>query len=111
MRLYADENFPLPVVAELRRLGHDVLTAFEDGRAHQAIVDEKVLRRSTTLERAVLTMNRIDFLHLHNTRPQHAGIILCTFDTDFAQQADRIHQSCIGLSEMSGKLIRVNRPN
>jgi len=25
-RLYADENFPLPVVEELRQLGHDVLT-------------------------------------------------------------------------------------
>jgi hypothetical protein len=25
---YADENYPLPVVEALRRLGHDVLTAF-----------------------------------------------------------------------------------
>jgi hypothetical protein len=25
-RLYADEDFPRPVVEELRRLGHDVLT-------------------------------------------------------------------------------------
>jgi Domain of unknown function (DUF5615) len=32
MNLYADENFPLPVVQELRRLGHDVLTAQEDGK-------------------------------------------------------------------------------
>ena len=27
MALYADENFPLRVIAELRRLGFDVLTA------------------------------------------------------------------------------------
>ena len=33
MRLYADEDFPLPAVVELRRLGHDVLTAQEDGRS------------------------------------------------------------------------------
>jgi hypothetical protein len=33
---YADENFPLPVVEALRRLGHDVLTVEEDGKAHQA---------------------------------------------------------------------------
>ncbi len=32
MRFYADENFPLAVVIGLRRLGHDVLTVFEDGR-------------------------------------------------------------------------------
>lgn len=39
MELYADENFPLRVVEELRRLGHDVLTSFEDGRANQSITD------------------------------------------------------------------------
>lgn len=33
MRFYADENFPLDVVAELRNLGHDCLTALEDERA------------------------------------------------------------------------------
>jgi len=31
-RLYADENFPLPVVEALRLRGHDVLTAFEAGK-------------------------------------------------------------------------------
>ena len=29
---YADENFPLPVVEELRRLGFDVVTMYEDGK-------------------------------------------------------------------------------
>ena len=32
-RLYANENFPLPTVEELRRLGHDVLTVRETGQA------------------------------------------------------------------------------
>ena len=35
--LYADENFPLPVVAELRRLGFDVLTMYEDDKANQSL--------------------------------------------------------------------------
>ncbi|HEY4759482.1 MAG TPA: DUF5615 family PIN-like protein [Thermoguttaceae bacterium] len=30
-RFYANENFPLPVVEELRRLEHDVLTTQESG--------------------------------------------------------------------------------
>jgi len=30
-RLYANENFPLPVVEALRRLGHDVLTIQHKG--------------------------------------------------------------------------------
>lgn len=38
-------NFPLRTVEELRRLGHDVLTTYEDGRANRAIPDKEVLRR------------------------------------------------------------------
>lgn len=47
MQFYADENFPLAVVLELRRLGDDVLTAFEDGRANKAVADDKLLARAT----------------------------------------------------------------
>lgn len=31
--IYSNENFPKRVVEELRRLGHDVLTSYEAGRA------------------------------------------------------------------------------
>jgi len=44
-RLYANENFPLPAVKELRRLGHDVLTSYESGQVGQAKPDEKVCFR------------------------------------------------------------------
>ena len=65
MDLYADENFPLRVVEELRRLGIDVLTAFEDGRANQSITDEDILARATELGRAIVTLNRRDFKRIH----------------------------------------------
>ena len=110
MRLYADENFPLPVVAELRRLGHDVLTAFEDGRANKSIPDKAVLTRSQKLDRAVLTINRSDFRRLHIDGHQHAGIIICTFDTDFIGQANRIHNLFTAAVNLKGELRRVNRP-
>jgi Domain of unknown function (DUF5615) len=42
-RLYANENFPLPVATELRHLGHEVLTIVETGQAGQAVPDEQVL--------------------------------------------------------------------
>ena len=35
VRLYANENLPLPVVEELRLLGHDVLTIQETGQAQR----------------------------------------------------------------------------
>ena len=47
MGLYADENFPFRVIEELRRLGIDVLTAFQDGRATQSITDPAILARAT----------------------------------------------------------------
>jgi hypothetical protein len=42
-RLYANENFPLPVVMELRRLGHDVLTVRDSGKANRAVPDSEIL--------------------------------------------------------------------
>ena len=110
MALYADENFPLRVVEELRRLGHDVLTAFEDGRANQSITDAQLLERATELGRAVVTLNRVDFKRLHRDLPAHAGIIICTEDPDRAGQARRIADALIGSDELAGKLIRVYRP-
>ncbi|HKU73481.1 MAG TPA: DUF5615 family PIN-like protein [Pyrinomonadaceae bacterium] len=56
MDLYADENFPLRVVEELRRLGIDVLTAFEDGRANQAITDQEIFARAIELGRAIVSI-------------------------------------------------------
>jgi hypothetical protein len=111
MQFYADENFPLETVAELRNLGHDCLTAYEDERANQKIPDEKVLERATELERAVLTINRIDFKRLHNENSEHAGIVICTFDADFAGQAKRIDEACKDLPKIKGKLVRVYRPS
>jgi len=110
-RIYSNENFPLLVVDLLRALGHDVLTVQESGKADQALHDDKVLEFAAAEARAVLTINRRHFIRLHRERPQHAGIIVCTFDADFAGQAERIHQSIGGQSALTGQLIRVNRPS
>ena len=109
MRLYADENVPLGTVEELRRLGHDMLTALEDGRANQSVPDEEVLARAVELRRAVLTLNRVDFRRLHLKRPGHAGIIICTHDPDRSGQARRIAQALDEAGEINGRLMRVYR--
>jgi Domain of unknown function (DUF5615) len=111
MQFYADENFALAVIAELRNLGHDVLTAFEDGKANQKVPDDKVLERATELGRAVLTINRKDFKRLHNFNNNHTGIFICTFDADFIGQANRINDACQEVLNISGQLIRIYRPS
>lgn len=109
-RLYANENFPLPVVKELRRLGHNVLTIHETGQAGQSVPDENVLTFASADDRALVTLNRKHFIRLHKEQPQHAGIVVCTFDPDFAGQARRIHDAIEFQTSLSGRLIRVNRP-
>ncbi len=109
--LYADEDFPLEVVEGLRRRGHDVLTAREAGQADSSIPDAAVLAFATAEGRAVLTMNRWDFVRLHSDRPDHGGIVACTPDTDTAGQVGRIDGAVRGVSLLAGVLIRVNRPS
>ncbi len=109
-QLYSDENFPLPTVQELRRLGHDVVTLAEAGYANQAVPDETVLALATAVRRIVVTINRKHFIRLHQTNAAHPGIIVCTFDPDFVALAQRIDSALVGEETLHGQLIRINRP-
>lgn len=110
-RFYSNENIPLQVVTELRRLGHDVLTSLDAGKANAAVPDAEVLAFAVAEGRILLSHNRRHFLNLHrHLTGDHARIVLCTFDPDFRGQAQRIHASVATASEMTNKLIRVNRP-
>ena len=109
-RLYADENFPLPTVIELRRLGHDVLTIQEDGKANQRYPDIALLSVASAQRRSLLTTNRKHFIRLHLESSEHQGIVVCTFDPDFARQAARISRAIEACESLPGSLIRVNRP-
>ena len=109
MAFYADENFPFRVVEELRRVGQDVLTALDDGKANQAITDRELLERATELDRAVLTLNRLDFKRLHLQVPDHAGIIICTEDPNRIRQAQRVVEAITKAGELRRQLIRVYR--
>src|ERR1700694_3300240 len=109
-RLYADENFHLATVTELRKLGHDVLTAREAGQAGQRIPDSTVLGFATQLYRAVLTHNRRHFIKLHKQTAIHSGIVICTYDSDFIGMARRIHHGLMDQGSLDNQLVRVNKP-
>ncbi len=110
-RLYANENFPLPVVEQLRHLGHDVITIQETGKAELRMPDAEVLEFAIADERAVITLNRKHFIRLHQERPDHAGIIVCTVDSRFPRQAASIDTAIRDTPDLRGKLVRVNRPS
>ncbi|MBD1834847.1 DUF5615 family PIN-like protein [Cyanobacteria bacterium FACHB-472] len=109
-RLYADEQFPLPVVELLRPMNHDILTVQEAGNAGLKIPDEQVLAFAVRNERAVLTLDRQDYIQLHRLQPDHAGIIVCTNDRNWERLATRINEAISAEETLKGKLIRVNRP-
>jgi predicted nuclease of predicted toxin-antitoxin system len=74
-RFYSNENIAAQVVAELRRLGHDVLTSFDAGKTNAAVPDAEVLAFAAAEGRILLTNNRCHFLRLHQHRTAaHAGI-------------------------------------
>lgn len=108
-RFYSNENFPLPVVEALRSLGHDVLTVQENDKGNQSIADPDVLAFAISDDRAIITLNRADFIALHRDNSNHSGIVVCTVDNDFLGQAQRIHDQVEQFPSLSGQLIRVNR--
>lgn len=110
-RLYSNENFPQPVVEELRRLGHDVLTSLDAGKANQRIADDEVIRYATEQRRAVLTLNRRHFHIQHRLSATHAGIITCTVDADYRALAARVHERLIATPDLNGQLIKITKPS
>ena len=108
--LYSNENFPLQVVEALRTFGHDVLTSYDSGKANQSIPDADVLAFATDEGRILVTLNRRHFIGLHRRDPNHAGIVVCSYDPDFAALAGRIHAALIARPDIRGQLVRVNLP-
>lgn len=109
-KIYSDENFPLPCVEALRQLGHNVLTTADAGQDNQAIADDDVLRFASENERVLVTLNRKHFINLHRETQNHKGIVVCTYDPDFEALAKRIHDVVEKQEQMTGILLRVQRP-
>jgi predicted nuclease of predicted toxin-antitoxin system len=114
IRLYADENFELPVIKKLRTKEYDILTALEAGNANQGIPDEEVLAFAIKEHRAVITLNYNDFKNLHKRDKNHHGIIICISTRRAADRDDLTDLIDIALKDkesLTGELIRVNRAN
>ncbi|MCY7334886.1 MAG: DUF5615 family PIN-like protein [Chamaesiphon sp.] len=109
-RLYMDEQFPKIVSQLLREMGHDVLTVQEAGKGNLGIPDEDVLSFAIAENRAVVTLNRDDFIRLHRADSQHCGIVVSTNDPDRARMASRLNDAIVDRVDLQGNLIRVVRP-
>ena len=76
--VYADECIDRLIVEELRERGFDVLTALESGRGEDP--DDAQLAYATSIDRVILTYNRLDFRRLHagylRIGREHGGIVI-----------------------------------
>jgi hypothetical protein len=91
-------------------MGHDILTVQEAGNDNLGIPDDDVLGFAIYDNRAVVTLNRQDFIRLHRANSEHFGIIVCTNDPDRVRMATRLDEAIAAQEPLDGKLIRVVRP-
>jgi TRAP-type C4-dicarboxylate transport system substrate-binding protein len=94
-----------------RSHANTIIQFFSSRSYGSGIPDEDVLAFAVSHEQAVLTLNRGDFIRLHRSQPNHAGIIICTQDNNWERQATRIDDAISSEETLTGKLIRVNRPS
>ncbi len=111
VELYSDENFPLEIVRQLRQLRYDVLTSYEAGQANQGIPDNAVLAFAAQNQRVLITLNRDDFLTLHQSGIFHTGIIICKDDRDYLRQSQVLHLCLSENLELTNRLIRIKKQN
>jgi len=79
-------------------------------QAGQGMSDKEVLEFANAQKRILITLNRRHFIRLHQLFPKHYGIVVCSFEPNFAALARRIHEALIAEKPVKGKLIRINRP-
>ncbi|MDJ1172709.1 DUF5615 family PIN-like protein [Roseofilum capinflatum] len=112
LKFYSNENFPLAMVDLMRGMSYDVLTSYEAGQANRKIPDNVVLEYATCAGRIVITENRQDFLNLHSTTSNHAGIIICKADRDYTGKVQALHDFFAqDTHPMANRLLRVMKQN
>lgn len=96
----------------LRSRDYDILTSYEAGQANQKIPDDEVLMYATNAGRIVITENRQDFINLHFTTSNHAGIVICKADRDYAGKVQVLHDFFTqDTKPMDNRLLRVMKQN
>jgi len=96
----------------MRGMSYDVLTSYEAGQANRKIPDHVVLEYATRAGRIVITENRQDFLNLHSTTSNHAGIIICKADRDYTGKVQALHDFFAqDTHPMANRLLRVMKQN
>ena len=89
IRVFTDEHLFAELAAALRARAYDAESCQEAGRAGQGLTDEQQLEYAASRDRAILTFDRGDFVHLDRLWKrhdrEHAGIIVTRPVDDFGE--------------------------
>jgi hypothetical protein len=102
-RFYADQNFSQAAITALRERGHEITLASPINAEGRLAADDDVVKQASDAGCILLTMHPI------TTDLVHAGIIVCTFDPNFAQLAERIHAAVGEHADFGNQVVRIGR--
>lgn len=107
-KLYADENFRQKIVDGLLKKGLDIKTSHEAN--NHGLSDPDQLEYATEQNRIILTDNRKDFIALHRSKIEHAGIYSYKPDTLSVEEATRRTQYVSStITDMHNTHVRINK--
>lgn len=106
---YSDENFAYDMVKILRVLGHTVITSYDAGEANQSISDDEVLNYASKNKLILITLNRDDFIELHQSGVRHSGMIICKTDRNYQGQIYFLHNYLQTQDSLIDRLIRIKK--
>lgn len=107
--LFADEDVYKRLVDDLRNNGADVLTIKDEGLDNTGMEDGAVLELAKVYDRALITFNRKDFIRLHKSGIEHAGIIICKRNTPHQSIVKKIVALVSEEDEFYGRLFRITQ--
>lgn len=91
--VYTDEDVDPELARQLHRQGYDVISCLEVGNHNQQHSDEWQLSYATSVRRAILVFNTVDFIERDSdwraTGRQHYGIIAALNTTPFSELVRR----------------------
>lgn len=90
LQFYADECFPIPSVTHLKSLGYSVVHAFDFKLVKKS--DHTHLKKSKSLKRTLLTLDR-DFLYYDDVSlKEHTGVIVISAGSTTPPQVNKIYE-------------------
>jgi len=106
-KLVARDDFPLSVIEELRRFGHDVVTVPDDGAARGMPLSlSPAPPRSPDARRRIwLSLDPDRSADAHRAAPDHSGIVAVKPGKNYAGLAQRIHDTLKAHARISRQLI------